>query len=685
MKRSSGAVITDLCGKLVWVLIGFQASVVSAAEIAYFRLTDFSGHLQTTNAYSSYLIQSTDTETKITEPTSRREFGLATESYIYHPNMLKLNISGSVLMDTRSYTEERTSFFTQTEIEADSIDFTWNFDSSFSFLEKKPFPLTLFYNRHNPLSGSGLAETFSTENTSYGFRLGLRRPFSPVSINISASRKTTQGGSTLQLVDKSTDALRVRATHRFSKGASLNFNYNLTSQNSLSGNPALPILATSYLDQRLNLDSRWTFGNRKQYRWTQNAGLNTRDAPDRLDTRYSTHFVWTHSPSLQSDYQYKFNSADVPGSLADSLSHYGRAALRYTQSERLNGGFSVHAAHSEEALDSIGRNYGFFADVKYKQPVSFLHGKLILGGGVGYDRFDRESATNQIDVIDESHTLTGTTPVILLQDFVIESSIAVTNGITATDCSAPGSQIFQEDVDYRLIVIGSQTRLERLIAGNILDGQCVVINYAFDPGGTFTYSALGTNFNANLTLARYYNLYLRYGDRNQSLESGIPTTQLNSTRRIELGARADVPLPWWGLLAGGDTEFINQQEDISPFDSLSFLVYLQLPLPYSSTFRVSTEWVQRNNHNSPEDANLTRFSASLGSSPWHHLNLFATADHEIDSGGLFETSRSKAKLVANWQLRKLRINAEVAYNKETQGDAERDGLSAFLTIGRLLW
>jgi hypothetical protein len=674
MKWLIGAVSIRLCGNLVWVLAGFQTVVVSAAEVATFRLTDFHGFLETRQLYDQYLTQSIDAETKTTEPKSQREVGLTTNSYIYHPNMLNMDISGSLLLDNRSYTLEQTSSFTQTETETDNLDLTWNFAGSFRFLEKKPYPLTLFYNRQNPLVSGGLTETYTQENNDYGFSLGLR----PLGMDIRARRTTRQGESAFQIVDDTVDIIDFKAKHRFLNGALVDFDYNLTNLNSISGSPNLPIQARSYIDQRFNLNSRWKFGNQNQYYFTQLASLYKRDDPERLDSRFSPTFRWTHSPRLESYYRYDFSSTALPGD-ADSLRHAGNALLLYKPSERLQVDLEARTEYSEEASNSLLRDIGFATIARYHQPVSVsvIDGTLTLSGGFDYDRFDQQANINQIDIIDESHTLTGTTPETLAREFVNGTSIVVTN--------TAGTQTFLENLDYQLTVIGSQTQLRRLVAGNILDGQAVLVSYVFDPGGTFNYSILGTTFNADLALARYYNLFLRYNDRIQSLESGSPTIQLNSVRTVEFGARADVPLPWWGMSAGGETRFRYQQEDISPFDSTNTDIYLQLPLPYRSTLRLSAYRALVNNDNSPEGTNLTRFTAQLSSRPWHRLNLTASANHEIDTGGRLEIRINDARLVANWQYRKMRISAEAIYSQQIQGDIERDRLTAFLTIRRDLW
>ena len=86
---------------------------------------------------------------------------------------------------------------------------------------------------------------------------------------------------------------------------------------------------------------------------------------------------------------------------------------------------------------------------------------------------------------------------------------------------------------WSCIIIGSETQLQRLIAGNILDGQTVLVSYAIDTGNTLSYDSLQTQFNAELSLARYYSLFLTYNDLRQSQDSGIESIRLNSGRLVE--------------------------------------------------------------------------------------------------------------------------------------------------------
>ncbi len=660
---------------LVWFFfLAGVSQVVSAAEVAAFRLSDLNAFFESNTSYTENQNSSLDVETTTRQPIFERELGLGTGSYVYHPNLLELNISGSLIQQSSSYTLERTSSLSQLEDEVDLDDFTWNFASLIRILKKKPYPLTLFYNRTNPIITANFAENFRQEHTDFGFRLLLKKPFSPITMQIGAIRVTEQGESTLQLVDETKDKLFFNAHHRFAHQADVSFRYNLNRRESISGSPALPIQAVDLLDQLFILNSSWVFGNKRQYMLRQFANLELHDFPDRTDSRYSPTLNWTHSPRLRSYYSYDFSARNSEGDF-DSQQHAATADVTYTIREGLGVDFGVGAEHSEEASDLVLRIYDISGNVNYQRPV--YDGQLSLGLAVIYSLNDQESDKNQIDIRDEPHTLNGTTPVTLEREFVIESTVVVTN--TAR------TQTFVEDLDYRLFTIGSQTQLQRLIAGNILDGETVLVSYAIDTGNTLSYDSLQTQFNAELSLARYYSLFLTYNDLRQSQDSGIESIRLNSVRFFEIGATADVPLPWWGMTVGGDTLFRYNDEDISSYDSVDVSAYLQLPLPYRSFLSLNSGWGRTNNHNSPEDSRGSVYSASLSSQPWHRLNLSASVSHEIDSGGSLEFRRTDSSLNADWQYRRLRVDASVTYRKEKQGTFESDGLSAKLTMRRDFW
>ena len=103
--------------------------------------------------------------------------------------------------------------------------------------------------------------------------------------------------------------------------------------------------------------------------------------------------------------------------------------------------------------------------------------------------------------LDETVGLNGVTPVELREEFVVEGSVMVTN--------VDRTQTYIPNVDYRLNEIGSTTTIERLVGGNILDGEDVLISYEALTGGTVKYGSTSESVGANLAVSPRTSLFLR--------------------------------------------------------------------------------------------------------------------------------------------------------------------------------
>lgn len=655
---------------MLWLMIfwGLQPAAGSAAEIAPFRLTDYSAFMQSETLFRDVQTESVSGVISETQFRSLREAGVTTQSYLYHPNLLQMDISGSIFQQSASLTDDNT--------ETDSSDFSWNFGAFFRVLQKKPYPLTLFFTRSNPLVATGLAETFIQKNSNYGFNLGLQQPFTPVNMSINAERATTQGEGANQVINDTNDRIRFQATHQFYRDSLVNFTYYLNHRLSASGSTNLPIREFEWTEHRTNLDSRWLFGEQKQYLFRERISINSRDNPEVIDFHFSPLLDWRHSPRMDSFYRYNFSMIDRPGDSFDNQEHDASARLQYKPTNDLYGDIEVLGGHAEQGSGALQQRSGIRTSANYKRPVPY--GVMGLGGAVSYSLNRREASVGQIQILDEAHTLSGTTPVALNREFIFILTVVVTN--------TTQTQTFIEGTDYQLTVVGAQTFVDRLIGSpNMTDPQDVLVDYAFDPGGTFDFSSLGLSVNANLVLARYYSLFARYNEIDLTVTSGLPTIQLNSTRSIEVGASANVPLRWWGLQVGGEARYRRQFEEINSSDNTNFIAYLSLPLPYRSTLRVSARRTLTVNESSPWGTDLIGFSANLNSRPWTALLLTAGVNYEEDTGSLFKTTRADATLVATWQYRKLHISANAVYGQQTQGDISRDSLSAILNVRRDIW
>jgi hypothetical protein len=236
------------------------------------------------------------------------------------------------------------------------------------------------------------------------------------------------------------------------------------------------------------------------------------------------------------------------------------------------------------------------------------------------------------------------------------------------------TQTFTEGIDYTLTVVGLETRIQRQVAGSILDGQDVLIDYAYDAGGTFAYTQTDQNWNVGWAYANLLNVYFRHLDSSPKLTSGAPTFSLNTVSSNVYGARADVPLNFWrGFVVGGGVEREDRHETIAPYRRQSDEIYAQTEEPFfgSGMVRVASRRARQDYENSQQNVNLQAYDLRYVARTRFGLDLSADLNYELDTGTLNPRRRTSGALKARWAYRKLTMTMDVARTHESQAAADR--------------
>jgi len=654
----TGAALQAACLPLFASLIfPCQAQV---ADITPFRLTGVEGFVTGRYIFDDYELKSSDSgRTFQTRPTFEQEINVLTHSYAYHPDFLNMDLGGGVL-------------FSQQDFESDqgknnSKDTLYNLTATLNFLESKPYPVRLYYKRSNPSVTTSLSGRFLVENTRYGVRASLLEPVSPVGLNVELFRFDSKGEGFDTSIDQSTDQAAIRAFKSYGGGNNLRVAYLLTETDSRSGSPALPIQQTVTTTRTTDVTALNLFGNRKQLRLTQlltftdqDLDIQTQPSTNLKDLRYISDLRWDHSETTRSFYQYRLLKSDR--SDINTTAQSARAGAAYEPKQGLYGNADVHGEKEDQDFTNFRRTlYGALASGGYRRNLRY--GSLQLGTTFLYDRTDQSSSADIIRVFDENVTLSGTTPVPLQNDFIVTGSVVVTN--------VPKTQTYIEGIDYTLRVIGSSTEIQRLIGGNIVDGQIVLVNYDYRSGGTVKFDTFSQNYFASLDVFRYYSFSLRYRDLNQSVTSGRPTTPLNSIQNLYLSARVEYPLPR-GWIVGAEVNYEDQDEDISPFTRTLYRANVETTLPRASRLRLTGRREFVDNKLSLEDVDLTRFTATFTSRPWLRTMLKIEADFEEDTGGTQDRRRIGQNISLVWRYRQLQFTVWGENIENKQGDVTQD-------------
>jgi hypothetical protein len=353
----------------------------------------------------------------------------------------------------------------------------------------------------------------------------------------------------------------------------------------------------------------------------------------------------------------------------DTTDQSAEMSLDHRLYESLYSAVDIHVDQSR-TTGQRDRTYGIGGRISYRKKTFF--GSLVLNYGAVYDINDQRSSAAEIPVFGESHVLTGFLPEELNNANVISSTVVVLN--------ATRSRTFTEGVDYELSVVQNKTRIQRLLGGDIQDGETVLVDYAFATTGTFKYSIFDQNFGASVNLFSYLTLFARFRDAPQRLLDGVSTQPLNSVYSQLYGVRFRVPIG--RFVMGGDSEYEDHQEDISPFRRMSFSASAQMRLAATTSIVVRGRRVLVDNLESPEDVDLTGGSARLESRLWARARLSAEASYEEDTGPTLDRQTWLGLLRAEWRVGLLSLRAEGRFRQERQGDHDRDRITGRVEIRR---
>ena len=658
------------CTALVLLLPSFAAH---AQEVAPFRLTDFWAYLELTYRLDQLNSKSIGVETDIDDDRRQVELGISSTSYIFHPKLLQMRIAGSLLSDRQRIVRESIAQPAgNTDLSRSRRkEVLLNLDATFQFLKDKPFPTTISYIRDNPIVSTGLEGSFTQESERLGIDFRLR-DILPFSLALSASENSSFGESLDRVVDNNTERLSLTARKTFSSGNRLTMDYETTVQESRNGDPRRPIQETVRETERILMTSSSRLGGDDQLRIDQTLRLNRRDEPDVTDIFFSPLVRWDHSQNWESIYRYDFSRTKRPDSDFENTAQALSASARYSPSEEFNGLMTVDFDRSEE-VGRLSRNARGVSGQANIQNTSSI-GQLSLSVGLGYRLDDRESQSPRVIIREEPVTFVGAAPIPLSRDFVVAGTVVVNN--------ATGTQTYIEGVDYLLSEVGSITRIERLISGSILDGETVLVDYEAETGGTFEYSQINQSLNANYKFGGYHNVFLRYFNNRQSLQSGLPTLPFNSVESIEVGLREEIPVRSRGIQISGEIRYRRQEEDINPFEQSSIALSLQAPLSAKLRLAATVSRSVADNFFADEDSDLTAVNANITWQALRSLVIRADGSYDKDTGGSVLRSNTRWKVTGQWRYRKVSLRLDTRYRRQRQGDLDNDHYEFWIQFRR---
>jgi len=644
----------------------FLSTSTRSVEITPFRITGIETELTLAYFFDEYV--STDNANNKNNSyrsgnTFQEELDILIHSYIYHPNFVLLDFGGGPVFLQNSYDSDLVNHSTNEQF--------FNFHAKANILKEKNYPFTLYYDRNFSSSSAATQDRMLLERSRYGIDFSLKNPFvmAPL-LDIRMSSQQTDGSSIQRKVDEASDQASVVLSVDLGPNGDGSIGYYWLKEQSSSGSYGLPIAPTSRTTNTLDIQAEHTFGENRQILFNNFFTYKKQDSrPSMEEISYRPSINWTHAENLTSYYRYTFR--DWTTEQTDS------------QSNQLNLGVSYYPFDKRLHISAAAKAQNYQADA-YNQ--DYLNGSLSLSYlqefnlfNIRYstnwavDRTDRQAASDQAQIFSEHHILNNTTPAALSRSYVITGSVKISN--------LPSTQVYVENIDYRLIVSGDTTSIQRIPTGNIVDGEEVQVDYSYETGGTAVFTSINQRYRIDLNRGQYIRAFAQYHNIERSLDEGSPTLPLNSSKSTKVGFNFDLPF-WDEWSFGGRSELERYEDEIVPYDSTQYGLYVQMPTPLNGRLRIFADRELVDRDGSPEDTDLTRWGIRYNASPWRRSTMSINVIDEEDTGGTKLRSNTSASLRFDWKIRQLKVTANARYNSNSIGDSDRERTRFDISISR---
>ena len=589
---------------------------------------------------------------------------LEAEGSVYHPNFMEFSLGALFGLMQYDYEESYDHRTRTSNDDGDRIEFDFEGD----FLKKKPYPGTVYAQRHEFLEPRPFLSSLLNTTTNYGLVWQYVDPKMPTNLQFNHVEVDLD-----PLDDREEDGymentlFRFDTAYKFSDHNQLSFFYEYQK---VKEEP----FGLDYDSDELSLAHRLDFGEGYRHRLESELDyFNQEGTFDVERTRWREILRLTHTDSLRSWYQFEYlnrdqgNLAGVPPIKEESLYLSGTLEHRWYES-LVSQLFGFAQRQDYESGLEIER-YGIQPSLDYRKKNAW--GVLLADYRFRFQHETRDGGTLDAQAIDERVTFRDPDPVVLSNPNVVPSSIFMTAEDRLT--------VYQAGRDYRVRETGDRTELERVPTGQILDGQSVLVDYVFVLGGDFdldtTQHTFGLRQDFKFGLSPYYRFRRQEQDITPRTATGI--TPEDITAHI-VGTEFDR----WGFRALAEYE--DHDSNVNPFRAVRLGADYTHRFDFNATGKLRTRWTDMNQFG--VDERRTKFltvegrwrQTIRGTLTLEGAVLYRTEDDSLtgDDEGV------DVDLSLEWLIRDTELRVTYEYGQFEDDFAEQDNQALFVRFRR---
>lgn len=579
---------------------------------------------------------------------------LNSQGHIYHPNLVELNLSGTV-----GLTQEDTNDDGHNTFQNAFID---EYDLNATFLRKEVAPLTIYARRAQNQVNLDFGPTQDYVLSTYGAIWDIRSPTIPTRFEVFHSDQTqsgiTPGFGDLEIVQ---DSLLWHSEARPKPGHTLTWDYTLSNVSENTAN--LP--DNNYLLNNANLNYSIDFGLKQRSNFTSTITYynQTGDAPIEQFTLNEFMRLYS-SESFETRYQYIYAYQDFSGVTQD----LNRGVIGFTHwlydSLTTSGNLGVETIDRSDNSNSDD----YFADITLDYQKIVPLGMLSSFIGYAWNQQTNSDQVSPTAVVDQRKTFVGAEPIIIAGVGIDPETIRVTD--------TTGAIVYRKGVDYTVDPVSNAVLINRVPGGRIPANSSVLLDYLLVPQSDNTVTTntffIGARYDVTEGIFKGLSVYGRYTNQDQQVDSDqAGGFTPNSFTDITYGAQYQ----FRGFTLGAEIQ--THDSTISPFDANRYFVTYAQRFSRGTTININatyTELVYTDNDN---HIDVLLATASVQQQLTRELYLSATILWQDQQDDLNGTTRGlEEQLEINWTHRQTTIYGLVR-NSNLDTDTQENSFQLF--------
>jgi len=482
----------------------------------FWKLLSYNGTLELNTEYSERTVKN-QTDDNIFYG---GELLVNTRSYLYHPNLITLNIGGSYINSKRTIGEESqlsnyinknngNSFYLNTQI-FKRIKTKMSTFMSFRDYNTNNNDL-VFTSKKEKLWGGQI--NYATNTSGFNFRFEQ---------------------SDLNEVDLNSN--RTYAINKSSINSSYEKSFYVIDFNRLSYDLLKFVSNKGQESENTNTQHSLIYSGNTPFDKDKKISLNSYLSTRFIDyTKNITSFNFSASENLLVNLnenllsESKFNLSAINFKDTRNNSYNASTRLRHLLYKSVISTVDIDYRKSKSLNNFEMNTLTRGLNIRYIKKIPLIKGNIQISYYNTLNAIEKIGSDNNQNIYEERHSLED--GVITLLDNVnpIKETIIVKDAL--------GAFTYEENIDYILITVGKLIEIQRLASGIIPNKGTVSIDYVVNQNDSYTYNAISKSFRSKLSFYKdLIQIFYNKGEKTNESDEDLSNLSLNEYQENEFGA-----------------------------------------------------------------------------------------------------------------------------------------------------